>query len=400
MREEDFSSSSPGRLVEVSGGKAFVPSALPRRQSNPHDVTRLVGRANKALGALEAGIAALPSPELFVGPFRTQEAVLSSRIEGTVTTLDEAFVHNVTPAEEQRHDDDARSVQRYHAALMLGIGMLKAGHPLGESLIRAMHAELLKEDPRAAAFVGKFRTGQVAIGPPGAEKDLKLARFVPPPATFVQDCIDGLIAYCNDRESDDPLVRIALMHYQFETIHPFLDGNGRVGRILIPLQMVHEGVMQEPWFYLSSELERQKGEYTAAMYEVSSRGDYSTWTRFFLSVVLRAADGMLAKIQKLRELHREYRQRLKGRGEIPMQAVETIFRFPAFLVTTIATDLECSDAAARKTALELEACHIVKKLDDPLRHGKRGRPPAVYLCEDISRIMREVPAPAQHPEQS
>ncbi|MCE9637815.1 MAG: Fic family protein [Planctomycetes bacterium] len=388
MRNEDFSAASAGRLVAVSGGAhAFVPSAVPRDLALRPDVARALGDARAALGRLEADVASLANPDLFVRPFQKNEAVLSSRIEGTHTTLEEAFVDAVAGM-AQSADDDTRAVRNYSSALQVGIRELEAGRELSLTLIRGLQSELLKDDPHHSAHAGTFRVRQVVIGPDASARDLRLARFIPPPPEHLPGCLDDLADYLKVRTADDPLVRVALTHYQFETIHPFADGNGRVGRLLIALQMVSEGVVAKPWVYLSPELERRKADYMDAMYRVSAAGTFSDWLRFFLDVVLVSANDTLAKVRLLRALEGEFRERLKGyHSQLPLRLIPHLFSFPVTTIPDVAKCLACTRASARKTMLELESRKIVSRYATPLRHGQTGRPPAMYICDEIVRVL-------------
>jgi Fic family protein len=389
MERPDFSKDSPGRLVAITGGEAFVPDPLPRHLALPAAVVRLLGDARAMLGRLSEGLRVLPSPELFLRLFQTREAVLSSRIEGTQTTLEEAFVNAATTDAEELVDD-AREVHNYGRALAAGVDALAHGRELTTWLVKDLHRELLRAVRGESRQPGEFRRGQALIGPPGSERDPRLARFVPPPALELSACLGDLDAYLHARGPDEALVRVALAHYQFETIHPFADGNGRTGRLLLILQMVWEGILDRPSLYLSPCLERRRQEYYDRLLQVSTRGAFVPWVEFFVGAVIESAQETLDRLHRLRELSHEFGERLrKGQSQKPAQLAQQLFALP-FLTVPMAKEL--LGVPQSKTAQEaidkLVQAGILELMDHRPRMG-RGRPPKLYRCTAILDIMRE-----------
>jgi Fic family protein len=404
VRNEDFSERSPGRLVAIQkNARAFVPAIIPRALTLGAEVVRLVGSARGALGELEAGVLRLPSADLVIEPFQMNEAVLSSRIEGTYTTLTEALADAATgDVKNARFSDaDARAVANYSRALRLGLDELSGGRGITLGLLRNLQTELLRGDPKAGRIAGKFRDRQVGIGPPECEHDINLARFVPPPAGEVDLLLRDWEAYVGELSSDEPLVRIALTHYQFEAIHPFADGNGRVGRILLPLQMVREGVMTRPWLYLSPEIERRRKDYVEALYKVSTVGAFHDWLRFFLEVVLVSAQSTLRKLAEIHELEEKIETQLVGyKSQLPLRLLPYLFGRAVISIPGAARHLACTPAAARKTVLELERRGIVRKLDFTMRYKTLGRPSTVYICDELVDIITRQPPAESGPASS
>jgi Fic family protein len=392
MNRADFVQPFPGRLVSIGPGvEAFVPDALPAALSLPGPLLRPLGEARALLGRLTEGVKSLPSLDLFLEPFQKREAVLSSRIEGTVTTLDEALV-NAATVEEHELNDDAREVNNYEKALKGGIAELAKGRPLSTSLVRGMHTLLMANVRGQEKSKGEFREAQVGLGLPQAQKDLKLARFIPPPPLEVRPCLERLDEFLRDRGSDlEPLVRIALGHYQFETIHPFEDGNGRSGRLLVALQMVWEGLMDRPLLYVSPALERQRDKYCAMLYRVSCRGAFAEWIDFFVSIVRDTAVETLERIEQLRELEKDFRRRLhKVQSQKPLQLAHQLFASPYMTAPMAAKVLAPVTPMTAQGAIDrLVQVGILELTERKLKLGGRGRPPHLYRCAEILRIMRE-----------
>lgn len=391
MENSHFSERSPGELVVIDRERkinAFRPFPLPRGRPLEPSLGRKIGQARDALGRLSTAMEQLPESELFIAPFRADEAVLSSKIEGTITTIEDALFNKVSGAGLET-DNDAMSVRNYEKTLELGIESTRAGAPLNLTLITQLHAQLLKDDPDVREDQkGRFRSTQVVIGNMRAERDIALAKFIPPPAHFVDECVRELFDYATHDDQDESLVRVAMFHYQFETIHPFADGNGRLGRLLIPLQLAVENVVSRPWVYLSSEIERRKDEYKALLYKVSTEGDFHSWLMFFMEVVIEAARRMHAKLDTLTALRHELLRRVKGyKGDALVRIVPLLFKWPAFTIPIMANELGVSNQSMRYPILELQSRGIVKVADEPLK-AKRGRPADIYYCDEVITVFR------------
>ena len=309
MDAADFRDSPRGRLVPVAeGALAFVPDALPRAIPLGLDVVDMLDEASRAVARLDGVGETLPNPGLLSAPFLRREAVLSSRIEGTQASVSDVYEAEATGAPR----GDAREVLNYVDAAWQGAGRL-GELPICVRLARELHAVLLDGVRGQETRPGELREAQVWIGSQG--DTIRDARFVPPPPDLIPGLLADWEAFVHDEAPLPPLVRCALMHYQFEAIHPFRDGNGRIGRLLIPLLLMERGVLRHPLLYLSAWFERHRQRYYDGLYAVSASGDWTPWLRFFLEGVREQAADAVDRARKLRGLHEDYRRRLlEGRA--------------------------------------------------------------------------------------
>jgi cell filamentation protein, protein adenylyltransferase len=304
-----------GRLVEtVTAGervRAFVPPPLPPEP--PISVDGLLSRlsaADRALGLLDGIFVLLPDPELFLYMYVRKEAVLSSQIEGTQSTLSD-LLRFETAAIEGQPIGDVREVSSYVDALMYGIERLR-DIPLSLRLIREMHARLMGSGRGATKNPGEFRTSQNWIGGtrPGN------AIFVPPPPNELMSCLDAFEKFIHQESSAlPPLIKAGLLHVQFETIHPFLDGNGRIGRLLVTLYLYAKGVLQQPLLYLSLYLKQHRSDYYRLLQEVREHGTWEAWLEFFLDGVAETATQAFATATRIVDLFKADRARISQSGE-------------------------------------------------------------------------------------
>jgi Fic family protein len=389
MQPIDFVNADAGKLVEIGNGfHAFIPAPVPRELPLPPRLARTVGDTRAKLGRLNEGVRALPSPELFLRPFQKREAVLSSRIEGTVTTLDEAFLSAAVEADEELVDDD-REVSNYERALRTGVEALANGRELNLPLLQALHQELLRGVRGEDKQPGMIRTRQAFV----ANRTVQVpddSRFVPPPALHLPDCLDDLNRYLAERGPDEGLIRIALAHYQFETIHPFADGNGRTGRLLVALQMVWEGVLDQPFLYVSPMLERRRQEYYDGLLRASQQGAFLEWIDFFVGAVSESATETLDRLTRLRALAADFESRLrKQQSQKPILVARQLLAFP-YITVSIAKDLlgVPQSATAQQAIDKLVAAGILELMDYRPKVS-RGRPPKLYRCSAVLDIIRE-----------
>lgn len=286
---------------------AFIPNSLPPQPPLQIDVTRLE-RASVALGRLSGVTSLLPDPHLFIDSYIRKEAVLSSQIEGTQSTLSELLLFE-NDAASGAPLDDVQEVSNYVAAMNHGLRRLREDFPLSLRLIREIHAELLAKGRGAEKQPGEFRKSQNWIG--GSRPGNAL--FVPPPPDQLIDVLASLEKFLHD-ETTPSLVRAALAHVQFETIHPFLDGNGRIGRLLITLLLCNEGVLSEPMLYLSLYLKKNRDTYYALLQRVRLTGDWEAWLDFFLEGVAETALQAADTVGRLLALFQTDRQRIYELG--------------------------------------------------------------------------------------
>ncbi len=280
MRPEQFISRHTGALVEIHGGQyAFVPKPLPPAFACESEVLQESETALLALGELKTIIPFMPNPELLTYPFLRREAVLSSKIEGTHTELEQLYLFETETGRQNRSQipADAQEVHNYVVALEYGLSELKT-MPVCNRLLRKMHEILMDGVAHERGLYknpGRFRPDQAFIGP---TRDIEMARYIPPPAELIPDLMASLEEYLNSEMKYHPsLVRIALAHYQFEAIHPFSDGNGRVGRLLISLLLAAWGLLPQPLLYLSAHFERRVDEYRDPLWRVSCDEDWTGW---------------------------------------------------------------------------------------------------------------------------
>jgi Fic family protein len=303
MKAEDFSQDMPGQLVptERRDGLAFVPEPLPPRDFPlDFELTNQLSEADVALATLEGLARTLRDPRILLRPFLLKEAVDSSRIEGTQTTYSDLLLFEAASASAQRAaDPDTRVTANYIAALDYGIERTKE-LPFSRRLMCEVHGHLMRGYNEHKSRPGQIRTGQVVIGAPNATPDT--ARFVPPPGSYLDQLITDFEKFCNDYKGMPVLLRIALAHYQFETIHPFWDGNGRVGRLLISLLMTAEGRLSHPMLYLSGYFEKNRTEYYDRLLKVSERAAWREWVAFFLEGVRTQAVDACERIKAFQAL--------------------------------------------------------------------------------------------------
>ena len=305
-----------GRYETTSVGgetvRAFIPNPLP---PDPPLVLQgpiqlLLEQALLSLGRLDSVSTLLPDPSLFLYAYVRKEAVLSSQIEGTQSSLSDLLLFELEQAPGVPVYD-VTEVSNYVAAMEHGLDRLKGGFPVSARLIREIHSKLLAGGRGSSKDPGEFRRSQNWIGGsrPGN------AVFVPPPHTVVQDCISDLEQFIHENPSSLPiLIQAALVHAQFETIHPFLDGNGRVGRLLITFLLCHAGILREPLLYLSLYFKQNRDEYYRLLDITRKEGDWEAWIMFFLEGVARTADSAVATARRLASLFDEDRKMIQTGG--------------------------------------------------------------------------------------
>ena len=285
--------------------KSFRPTPLP---PNPElvigsDMVKKLVEANRALMKLDTATKYIPDVKLYILMYVRKEALISSQIEGTQCTLDDIL----DPYIDSNKNFDTEEVINYISACQYAIGRLDT-LPLCNRFLREIHERLINGLRGSDKNPGEFRKSQNWIG--AANCSLKDARFIPPNVDDMNEAMSDLEKYMNEGDDYDPLIRIALIHYQFETIHPFLDGNGRVGRLLILLYLIEQGIISEPIIYISYFLKKNQIEYYDRITEVRQSGNYEQWVSFFLEAVSAAAKDSMTTIEELRDLHEKNVARL------------------------------------------------------------------------------------------
>ncbi|MBI1842196.1 MAG: Fic family protein [Verrucomicrobia bacterium] len=299
-----------GRWIKtLEGYRAFHPARLPPPLDWTSGLVAALADASMLVGRLAGEGRRLPNPHVLIRPFIRREAVLSSRIEGTQATLGELLAAEAGAAVE-RSPDDLREVGNYVTALEFGLDRLKI-LPLSLRLVRELHERLMTGVRGGYATPGEFRRSQNWIGRPG--ETLAQASFVPPPPDALGDHLKHWERFLHEKMLP-PLVHVALAHYQFEAIHPFLDGNGRVGRLLITLQLCARDILPAPLLYLSAFFEATRADYYAGLRGVSERGDWEGWVQYFLNGVARQSEDALSRAERLNLLTKTWREKLAGQA--------------------------------------------------------------------------------------
>ena len=362
-----------GRHTDVSVGgvraKAFVPAPLPPSPALVlgAELQALLASSSHMLGQLDLTAVQLPEPGILLYAYVRREAVLSSQIEGTESSLADLLLFELDEAPGVPIDD-AREVSRHVAALEHGFELLRGGLPVSARLLREMHRVLFADSRGSAASPGEFRRVQNWIG--GRTPDA--ATFVPPPHTEIERCLADLERFIHEDTSTPPLVRAALAHVQFETIHPFLDGNGRIGRLLISLMLAESNLLRSPLLYLSLFFRQQRVEYYARLNAVRVDGDWEGWLRFFLRGVEFAAGDALRLAAQLREIDSADRLKvatLGRRSRAALRVLETLRTRPMLNISSAADRSELSYPGARDALAALAELGIVQEISGK-RRGK------------------------------
>ncbi|MBN1909892.1 MAG: Fic family protein [Pirellulales bacterium] len=361
METTAFATDCPGVLRPISeGGVAFIPNRLPPALKIEQPIRDADEAALLALGELRAIVPTLPNPGLITRPFLRREAILSSRIEGTYVELDQLCEfearHEGSSAGSAQNmseqEKDFGEVHNYTRALQFGLSQLGT-LPVCNRLLREVHRCLLDGVRGQNKSPGAFRRGQCFIG---SSRDIRQARYVPPPAEAVEEAMADLERYVNSPGDTLPtLVRNALIHYQFEAIHPFADGNGRLGRLMISLLLAEQGILPEPLLYLSAFFERRRDEYVNRLTEVSRSGAWTPWIAFFLEGIRHEALDATRRARKLLELRERYRRTIgEGRGSAALlQLVDSLFDMPRITVPAAMRMLEMTYNGAKKNLEKL-----------------------------------------------
>ena len=370
-----------GRRIRGPGGyRAYVPAPLPPPIAWDERMAGALSAADRAVGRLAGEGRRLPNPHMLIRPFVRREAVLSSRIEGTRATLGELLAAEAGAVVE-RSPADLREVANYVVALEYGVERLRE-LPLSLRLVRELHDKLMRGVRGDVATPGEFRRSQNWIGPPGCT--LADATFIPPPPDELMACLGAWEKFLHD-DALPPLVHAALAHSQFEAIHPFLDGNGRVGRLLITLLLVEKGVLPAPLLYLSAFFEATRREYYARLLAVTEEGEWEAWLGYFLAGVAQQAEDALGRAQRIHDLLLRWRERLaKAPSRLPERATELFAENPFWTVNRLATRLGVAFTTAQRAIDRLESAGIVALAGE----AKRNR---VYCARAILEILEQPP---------
>ena len=351
---------------------AFLPDPLPRQIDLSSPLVFLLDEASRAVATLAGVGETLPNPYLLIRPFLRREAVLSSRIEGTQASISDLLLFEA--AGERRAHGDVREVANYVNALNFGLAQLDR-LPLSMRLIHQIHAELLKGVRGEEKTPGELRNCQVWIGSEGTM--IEQARYIAPPPSDVPDLLANWEKFLNEDSQMPPLVQCAMMHYQFEAIHPYRDGNGRVGRLLITLFLCAKQVLPTPLLYLSAYFDRHRDQYYDYLFGVSAQGDWERWLRFFLEGVAEQAKDALVRSRRIRELQDKYRVMLREytTSANAFRLLDELFANPFMTVPLAHRILGVTLAGARYLMEKLVQAQIV--------HPDETKWPRVYVATEL-----------------
>ncbi len=368
-----------GRQVRVPEGyTAFVPSPLPPRIDWTPELVRSLSEADRAIGRLAGEGARLPNPHVLLRPFIRREAVLSSKIEGTQATLGELLASEAG-AEVERSPADLREVANYVVALEYGVRRLEK-LPLSLRLIKELHEKLMAGVRGDAATPGEFRRSQNWIGRPGST--LANASYVPPPPPEMTECLGLFEKFLHDR-SLPPLVQIGMAHAHFEAIHPFLDGNGRVGRLLITLFLIERRVLPSPLLYLSAFFEATRSEYYDRLLHVNTASEWPEWLEYLLKGVARQSEDATDRVTRISALLADWRRMASDAGGKTASAlVELLAENPFWTVKRAAARLKVAYTTAERAIAKLQQKGIVDRTSD----ARRDR---VYCAVKLLGIFEE-----------
>jgi Fic family protein len=362
----------------------YIPKTLPLDMTtwNWQALVPLVGLANRKLAYYDGILSLIINPTLFLSPLETKEAVLSSKIEGTMTTVDEVlkFEANVVPKSESKQLD-IKEVLNYRSAMRKSIDWLNRDMPFNSALIANIHKELMTGVRGANKNPGQIRKQQNWIGRANAPIDK--ASYIPPKPLGLSDHLNNLIAYL-ERGDQEPIIQIAIIHAQFELIHPFLDGNGRTGRILIPLFLWQKKMIQSPVFYISEYLEENREQYYESLRLISEKGDWERWVSFFLQAVAKQAERNALKANQVLSLYNKLKNQVSSISNTPhgIQLLDTMFANPIIESTRFISMSGLNRQTGRRVINRLKEEAIFSTLQPA-----SGRRPEILVFKDLMEIL-------------
>ena len=379
MDPADFTDDAPGELVKtVEGICAFVPRPLPPRfDISPATISSL-SAADFALGQLRGIGQMLPNAQLLIAPFLRREAILSSRIEGTIASLDQLILFEVEPSGEPQNSD-VGEVANYVSAMEYGLKRLEE-LPVSLRLIRELHEKLLTGIRGQDRRPGEFRQTQNAIGQQG--RPVEEARYIPPPVVQMNQALSDFELFLHEPTELPILIQLALVHYQFEAIHPFLDGNGRIGRLLLSLLLCEKGYLTQPILYLSGFLDKHRDQYIDSLLRVSQNGDWIGWVNFFLEGVAEQSKDAVERSRLLLDLRQQYRERAQTAraSALPLQLLDELFQIPGLTISMAQGLLGVTYVSAQRSVERLVGLGILEEVTGRQRNR-------VYLAPEILGIV-------------
>jgi Fic family protein len=368
MNPQDFSSRRAGQVITTAAGYwAFIPTPLAPEIIWTTALVSILAEAERNLARLAGLGEALRSPNLLVQPFVRREAVLSSRIEGTRASLTHLYQYEIGQLGLFETPDDAQEVHNYVQAMQAAL-QRRVSLPMSLRFIREIHKTLMEGVRGEHLTPGEFRRSQNWIGP--AYSTIESAPYVPPPVAEMHWALNALESYIHAPSDIPPLVRAALIHYQFEAIHPFLDGNGRIGRLLVILLLVEWGLLPQPLLYLSAYFEANRPEYYARLLAVSQQGDWESWLAYFLKGVGFEAADASERIGHLQTLRSDYRSRLAAEraAKSLLRAMDVVLERPVLSIRQMEAALGVPYRSAQRHIEKLEQLGILREITGRARN--------------------------------
>jgi len=389
MEPKQFTDSSAGRVIQVGKGEgaywAFVPNSLPPEIDFDPKLVKVLADANLALGELAGLGRTIPNPNLLINPFIRREAVLSSKIEGTQTQIEHLYAYeagqlDIPGFEPKPPEPDVQEVVNYVNAMKYGLNRLEE-FPISKRFIREIHKILMQGVRGQHKTPGEFRRWQNWIGSSGDTPTR--AAFVPPPVEEMKAALDEFEKYLHEKDDPYPLlVRLACIHYQFEAMHPFLDGNGRIGRLLITLLLIQWELLPQPLLYLSAYFEKHRQEYYQHLMKISTQGAWREWLIFFLKGVKEQSQDAIARAKALQDLQLHWRERCRQsyRSINVLKAIDLFFFTPLWTITDMQKVLAVDFKSAQRSIESLEKEGFVREIT-----GKKYR--KIYAAEEVLNVI-------------
>lgn len=367
MDKDRFKNSSAGKVIKTDRDYwAFVSNPLPPQIKYGKEIVNLLSEADRQLGNLSGVGALLPNPDLLIIPYSKKEAVLSSKIEGTQTSLSDLFYFEAANKEEKEKEGkktDVLEVVNYVKALNYGLKRLEE-LPLCLRLIKEIHKELMRGVRGERLTPGEFRRSQNWIGPAGCT--LNDAKYVPSPVREMNEALGHLEKFLHDKDNFPGLIQCSLIHYQFEAIHPFLDGNGRIGRLLITLFLCERKYLKYPMLYLSAFFEKYRDEYYRRLLAISENGEWEAWIEFFLRGVAAQSKEAVNNSQAILALLDKYRKMVQKQrtSTYVLELLEEIFLNPYVTIPYVVKKLNTTYPTAKAAVDKLRAAKILSEVTD------------------------------------
>jgi Fic family protein len=380
MDPNNFSSNSPGRILRTTKGFwVFIPNSLPPPIRWDTTLISPLGEAERTLGHLASLANTLPNPHILVRPFIRREAVLSSRIEGTRASLADLYQYESAQLTFLEDIPDVREVHNYVRAMDYGLERLKT-LPVSLRLIREIHGILMEGVRGEHLTPGEFRRSQNWIGPPGST--IQSATFVPPPVDEMHQALENLELFIHAPSDIPQLVRAGLIHYQFEAIHPFLDGNGRIGRLLVILLLIEWGLISQALLYLSAFFETHRPEYYDRLLAVSQGGEWENWLIFFLKGVSSQSQDAINRIERLGQLRSAYQDQLHTeRAALRLlQTLDVLFERPILNIRQLESALGVPYRTAQRYVERLLDIGILREVTGQERNR-------LYRADEIVKVI-------------